>query len=43
MPSSRRVITTVIAADSVKRLGLEQGMPASAVFKASSNYLGLGD
>jgi molybdate transport system regulatory protein len=39
MPGSRHVVTAVITDDSVKRLGLVEGISATAVFKASSVFL----
>ena len=39
MADGRHVMTAVITDDSVKRLGLVEGLPATAVFKASSVFL----
>jgi molybdate transport system regulatory protein len=39
MPGSRHAVTAVITDDSVKRLGLVEGISATAVFKASSVFL----
>jgi molybdate transport system regulatory protein len=39
MPGGRHVLTAVITEDSVKRLGLVEGVSATAVFKASSVFL----
>jgi molybdate transport system regulatory protein len=39
MPGGRHVITAVITDDSVRRLGLVEGLEATAVFKASSVFL----
>ena len=39
LPGGRRVITAVITAKSVERLGLTVGQPVTAVFKASSVFL----
>ncbi len=39
MANGRHVMTAVITDDSVKRLGLVEGLPATAVFKASSVFL----
>jgi len=39
MPGGRHVMTAVITEDSVQRLGLVTGGPATAVFKASSVFL----
>lgn len=39
MPCSRHVLTAVITNESVKRLGLEEGLSVTAVFKASSVFL----
>jgi molybdate transport system regulatory protein len=39
MPGGRHVVTAVITDDSVKRLGLAEGLTATSVFKASSVFL----
>lgn len=39
LPGRRHVITAVITAQSVERLGLTVGLPVTAVFKASSVFL----
>jgi molybdate transport system regulatory protein len=39
MPGGQHVITAVITADSVKRLGVVVGQAMTAVFKASSVFL----
>jgi molybdate transport system regulatory protein len=39
LPGGRHVMTAVITDDSVKRLGLAEGLTATAVFKASSVFL----
>ncbi len=39
MPGGRHVITAVITDDSARRLGLAEGLEATAVFKASSVFL----
>ncbi len=39
MPGGHHAITAVITKDSVQRLGLAEGQPACAVFKASSVFL----
>jgi molybdate transport system regulatory protein len=39
MPGDRHVLTAVITDDSVRRLGLVEGLSATAVFKASSVFL----
>jgi molybdate transport system regulatory protein len=39
IPGGRHVVTAVITDDSVRRLGLAEGLTATAVFKASSVFL----
>ena len=39
LPGGRHVLTAVVTEDSVKRLGLQVGQPATAIFKAPSVFL----